>query len=73
MIDLETTLPAVLTPEDVASYLRIGRTACYELLRRRDGSGIPHVRVGKLYRIHRDALLAWLQAGNGNEHGEAVR
>ncbi|WP_303800182.1 helix-turn-helix domain-containing protein [Alicyclobacillus macrosporangiidus] len=49
-------LPTVLTMEDVARYLRIGRTAAYELAHRPD---FPAVRIGRLVRVNREAFLRW--------------
>jgi len=51
-------LPAVLTVEDMAAYLRIGRGKAYELVHQRQ---VPHVRVGRYIRIPREALLRWLE------------
>src|SRR5437867_478756 len=50
-------LPAVMTVEEVARFLRIGRSAAYELVRLKV---IPSVRLGRLIRVPRDSLLAWL-------------
>lgn len=55
-----TELPLILTPDEVSALLKLGRSATYEALR--TGS-IPAVRVGKLWRIGRDALLNWLNSG----------
>ena len=53
-------LPALLTVEETARVLRIGRTAAYELARRdlaNGGSeGLRVVRVGRLLRVPRAAL-----------------
>jgi excisionase family DNA binding protein len=57
-------LPAVLTVEEAARFLRIGRSAAYELCRT---NGIPHVRIGKLIRIPRAALLEWLEQPGQSE------
>ena len=51
-------LPPILTVEEAARYLRIGRSAAYEAVRT---GAIPHVKVGKLYRIPRAMLLGWLE------------
>jgi excisionase family DNA binding protein len=51
-------LPPVLTVAETAAFLRIGRSACYELVRT---GAIPSVRLGRLIRIPRDALMAWLE------------
>lgn len=47
-------LPEMLTPDDVASYLRLPRSTVYALLRRRE---IPAAFIGRRYRIRRDDLL----------------
>lgn len=50
-------LPAVLTVEEAALFLRVGRTSAYEAVRT---GQIPSVKVGRQYRILRAALLDWL-------------
>jgi excisionase family DNA binding protein len=50
-------LPAIMTVEECAQFLRIGRSACYESVRR---GTIPSVRIGRLIRVPREALLEWL-------------
>jgi excisionase family DNA binding protein len=56
----EGDVPALLTVEEAARVLRIGRTAAYELARRdlaNGGSeGLRVVRVGRLLRVPRAAL-----------------
>jgi excisionase family DNA binding protein len=55
-------LPAVLTVEEAARALRIGRTTAYEAVRT---GAIPSVRIGRTLRISRHALEAMLaQAGD---------
>lgn len=53
-------LPEVLTVEEAASLLRIGRTAAYQLARRwreTDGrEGLPVVSLGRLLRVPRAGL-----------------
>ncbi|HLK11090.1 MAG TPA: helix-turn-helix domain-containing protein [Candidatus Binatia bacterium] len=52
--------PAVLTVEEVASELRLSRSATYGLIR----AGIlPSARIGRRYRVSRAALVAFLAAG----------
>lgn len=51
------SLPGVLTVEEAADFLRIGRSAAYEGVKT---GAIPHVRIGKLIRIPKAALLEWL-------------
>ena len=46
-------MPAVLTVEEAAAVLRIGRTSAYDAARRGD---LPTVRVGRQLRVPRLAL-----------------
>jgi excisionase family DNA binding protein len=59
-------LPQVLTIEEAAKVLRIGRGAAYALARRylaTDGrEGLPVVRLGRSLRVPRAKLLALLEA-----------
>jgi excisionase family DNA binding protein len=48
-------LPAVLTVEEAAQVLRIGRGAAYEGVR---AGEIPAVRIGRTIRVPRSRLLA---------------
>lgn len=52
-------VPAVLTVEEAAKLLRIGRGAAYEAVRKGE---IPSVRVGRTIRVPRRALLELLGA-----------
>ncbi len=45
--------PDWLTPKDLQRELRIGERLCYRLLKT---GAIPSMRVGNLYRVHREAL-----------------
>ena len=60
-------LPVVLTIQEAADLLRIGRTAAYEQARRwRETGGrvgLPVVAVGGRLRVPRAALLALLDTG----------
>lgn len=51
---IESELPQVLTVDEVAAFLRIGRSAAYEAVRRGE---IPAIRVGRRLRVPRDRLL----------------
>ncbi len=63
-------LPAILTVEEVAEALRIGRSAAYELVR---SGGLPAVRIGRTIRVSRQALLAWIDgAARAGELGAAL-
>jgi excisionase family DNA binding protein len=57
-------LPAVITAEETASLLRLGLSVTYRLLR---SNVIPNTRVGKQYRVPRDALMQWLASTSGYE------
>ena len=52
---------AVLSIEEAAEFLRIGRTCAYELARRYEATGgadgLPVIRVGRLLRVPRAALM----------------
>ncbi|HZT65391.1 MAG TPA: helix-turn-helix domain-containing protein [Acidimicrobiales bacterium] len=58
-------LPVVLSVEEAAAFLRIGRTCAYELARRYEATGgregLPVVRLGRLLRVPRQGLLALLE------------
>lgn len=57
-------LPRIMTVEETARFLRLGRTTTYELCRQ---NLIPHLRLGHQIRISRDTLLAWLESGGLQE------
>lgn len=44
-------LPEYLTPEEFKAYLGLKKTNAYEAIK-----AIPHLRVGRLIRIPKDAL-----------------
>ena len=52
------TLPLMLTVEEMASILRIGRNPAYQLVR--DGN-IQSIRVGRSIRIPRAAIIQFMQ------------
>ena len=68
-------LPAVLTVEEAAAVLRIGRGAAYELARRFRESGgrdgLPVVTFGRSLRVPRAALLRLLDP-RGNDRDDGV-
>lgn len=51
-------LPAVLTVEEVADVLRIGRTAAYQAVK---AGEIPSLRLGRKIRVPRAALERLLE------------
>ena len=57
-----TSVPMILTPEDVAQLLRVKLTYVYEKSRRRQRNPIPVHRIGRYLRYNRDEILAWFAA-----------
>jgi excisionase family DNA binding protein len=55
-------LPEFLKAEELADLLRINRKTIYEAARRDEIPGA--VRVGRLLRFRRDAVLAWMHASD---------
>jgi len=53
------TLPPILTVDELAQLLRINRKTTYDALARGEIPGVR--RIGRTYRIHRDAVLQWLR------------
>jgi excisionase family DNA binding protein len=53
----DRALPALLTVEEAAGVLRVGRNTCYELVRQHQ---IPYIRLGRLIRVPRQALMSWV-------------
>jgi excisionase family DNA binding protein len=56
-------LHELLTVDDVAALLKVGRSWVYEHTRNRgtkDGERLPHVRIGKYVRFEAKALRAYL-------------
>jgi excisionase family DNA binding protein len=51
--------PEILTATEVASLLRVNRKTLYEAVQRDQIPGV--VRVGRVLRFHRDAVLAWIR------------
>ncbi len=45
--------PHVMTVPEAATFLRVGRTACYEAVR---SGQIPSIRIGRSIRVPRAAL-----------------
>jgi hypothetical protein len=59
-------LPVVLTVEEAAAVLRIGRTAAYEQAHRYEATGgalgLPVIRVGRCLRVPRSGLIRLIEA-----------
>jgi excisionase family DNA binding protein len=60
-------LPPILTVEEAAKFLRIGRSAAYDAVRRGD---LPSVRIGRSLRVPRHQLEALLGLSNGHDPAE---
>lgn len=56
------TQPKLMTVDEAAAYLRIGRWTLYKLLRR---GAIPGAKVGHLWRIRRADLEAYVRGTGG--------
>jgi excisionase family DNA binding protein len=63
-----TELPLVLTIEEVAKCLRIGRSAAYAGVRSGDIPGA--IRIGRSLRVPRHALEQLLQTAPGTSPGQ---
>ena len=70
MIDIDhtdTSLPPLLTIEEAARVLRIGRSLAYQLAREYESSdgdvGLPVIRVGTCLRVPRWALIELVRTG----------
>ena len=62
--------PSLLTVDEAAQVLRIGRNTCYELIRQ---GQIPSIRLGRLIRVPRFSLESWLAREVGlPEHAPPV-
>lgn len=61
-------LPRVLTVEETAAFLRIGRSSAYEAIR---AGEIPSVRIGRSLRVPRHALEAMLGIENAPDNDDS--
>jgi excisionase family DNA binding protein len=50
-------MPAIMTPDQVAEYLQVSRATVYRLIR---AGELDAVRVGRSYRVRREALQEFL-------------
>jgi excisionase family DNA binding protein len=57
--DADAASGDVLDVPAVARLLTVGRNTVYALVAR---NAIPHRRIGRLIRFHRDALMRWLNS-----------
>lgn len=61
MISNIDNLPLVLTVNDLSKALNIGINRSYELVR---SNKIRKIKIGKTYRIPRDAFIEYLEKAN---------
>lgn len=52
----------ILTPDELAARLKVRRTWIYEKMRKRSGSPLPGIKLGKYWRFHWPSICEWLQA-----------
>jgi excisionase family DNA binding protein len=54
-------LPNILTPAQIARYMRIGRAKVYQYIRTPlNSGGIPHMMCGSHIRVRRSDFMRWL-------------
>jgi excisionase family DNA binding protein len=61
-------LPDVLTVEEAAAFLRVNRKTFYEAVRLDSVPGV--IRLGRVIRISKSALISWVQGNGGPALGE---
>jgi excisionase family DNA binding protein len=63
-------IPVLLTVEEAAAILRIGRTFAYDLAKQfiitAGAEGLPVVRVGRLLRVPRESLESFINSDMPN-------
>jgi excisionase family DNA binding protein len=52
----------ILTPEEVAAFLRVPKSWVYEKTRERQRNPLPVFKIGRYLRFDRAAVIAWLQS-----------
>lgn len=62
-----TSLPRLLTADEVADATGLPKARVYELAR--DGD-MPSVRLGRAVRFSETALLAWIEAGGTQQEAD---
>jgi excisionase family DNA binding protein len=67
--DQQVRLPLVLTVEEAADRLGVGRTVMYALV---SSGAVESVRIGRLRRIPADALVAFIDALRDCQRGGAA-
>ncbi len=67
---MESKELTLLTVEEMAEVLRIGRSSAYELCRQNE---FPVIRIGRSIRIPRKALLDWIHQVSQGEYFDERR
>jgi excisionase family DNA binding protein len=52
----------LLTPEELAGRLKVGKSWVYEKTRTRSRDPLPVIRIGKYIRFHWPDVATWLEA-----------
>jgi excisionase family DNA binding protein len=56
--------PELLTVNEIAGLLRLSKMTIYRLI---EGGELPALRIGRSYRVHRDALTAFMAKASEGE------
>lgn len=56
-------LPDVLEPSDIKEYLKISKTAAYQLVQ---SNQFHVVKVGRKYKIPKNAFIKWFEGNDRN-------
>jgi excisionase family DNA binding protein len=57
---------SLLTPDDVAAYLRVSKKSVYRLV---SSDALPAVRIGGLLRFNRDAVRRYVETQRDRRRG----
>lgn len=64
---IEYIKPEILTPEELAAYLRVSPDDILTNI-----ETIPHIRLGKSLRFHRETIIQWIREGEGKKEPELL-
>ena len=62
-----TSPPEVLTVPELAALLRVSLPTVYSAVKRGEVPGV--VRIGRVVRLHRETVVAWMARGCVPQHG----
>ena len=60
----------MLTPEEIATWLSVSQDSVYRWIKQ---GKLPAIRLGRLYRVPEDKVLAMISAGSSKARGGAKR